>query len=206
MADCDVIKFPAVDLNIREDGAAQVARKVFDAFVQTELQAMSVFQGVSQRQLKQLAPLLSLEEHPSGSKLFSIGSPGDKVFIMMHGAVSIYKGKTRLSQLHAEQGQAASSSLGLPIFGEMALIDRKPRVVSVVCDMDCKLLVLPVDQFAAAMFILPDLKARLRRMKEQRRTESEELERKRKMAAANADSAAASAAKPAEDDGLDVDM
>ena len=88
----------------------------------------------------------------------------------------------------------------------MALIDRKPRVVSVVCDMDCKLLVLPVDQFAAAMFILPDLKARLRRMKEQRRTESEELERKRKMAAANADSAAASAAKPAEDDGLDVDM
>ena len=57
VADCDVIKFPAVDLNIREDGAAQVARKVFDAFVQTELQAMSLFQGVSQRQLKQLAPL-----------------------------------------------------------------------------------------------------------------------------------------------------
>ena len=35
--DCTVLKFPASDLNIRRDGAEQIARKVFNAFLEGEL-------------------------------------------------------------------------------------------------------------------------------------------------------------------------
>ena len=100
----------------------------------------------------------------------------------MHGAVTITKGKTVLQKLHAEQGQGATSELGLPVFGEMAIIDRRPRVTAATCDSDCKLLVLPHDQFAAAMLIVPDIKARLRKIKEARRIQFEAEEKKRKEA------------------------
>lgn len=205
--DVELIKFPAVELNIREDGAAQVARKVFDAFVQSELQSMSLFKGVTQRQLKSVAQLLQLEEHPAGTKLFAMGNPGDKVYIIMHGAVSIYKGKQLVQRLQAEQGQAATSEMGLPVFGEMALIDRKPRVASAVCDTDSKLLVLPNDQFASCMMTVPDIKARLRRMKEMRRAQNELDEKRRKAALEDPDTAdKAIKAEEEEDHGVDVDM
>ena len=71
-----------------------------------------------------------------------------------------------------EQGQAAISEAGLPIFGEMAMLDRKPRVAAAVAASDCKLLVLPVDQFAACMLVVPDIKQRLRKVKEIRKTQN----------------------------------
>jgi CRP-like cAMP-binding protein len=52
-SDVAVLKFSAVDLNIREDGAAKVARKVFNAFVEAELMHMALFAGVTPKQLKQ---------------------------------------------------------------------------------------------------------------------------------------------------------
>ena len=181
LGDLDVMKFTATDLNIKEDGAVKVARKVFDAFVEGELCHMSLFKGVSTKQMKQLVPLLALEEPPAGTVLFREGNPGDKVFIMMHGSVQIMKGSLMLSMLKAEQGQAAAGAkndVGLPVFGEMALLDRRPRVATAVTVTDCKLLVLPVDQFAAAMLIIPNIKARLRRMKQQRQVLNEDTDRK----------------------------
>ena len=93
------------------------------------------------------------------------------------------------------------------MFGEMALIDRKPRVASAVCDTDSKLLVLPNDQFASCMMTVPDIKARLRRMKEMRRAQNELDEKRRKAALEDPDTAdKAIKAEEEEDHGVDVDM
>ena len=40
---------------------------------------MSLFRGVSAKQLKQIVPLFNLEEHPVGTTIFGMGNPGDKV-------------------------------------------------------------------------------------------------------------------------------
>ena len=173
MEDVDIIKFSAVDLNIREDGAAKVARKVFNAFVESELSQMTLFNSLSTKQLKQVAALFFLEEVASGTVIFKAGSPGDKVYIVMHGNVEIRKGSKLLSTLRAEQGCSGSSELGLPVFGEMAMLDRKPRVADVKAVSDCKLLVLPYEQFAACMLIVPDMKLRLKKLKEMRNRQNE---------------------------------
>lgn len=97
------------------------------------------------------------------------------------------KGGETLQTLRAEHGQASTSELGLPVFGEMALLDRKPRSAAAVALSDCKLLVLPQEQFAASMLILPDIKARLRKLKELRRRENEANEKRRRAQAAHAE-------------------
>lgn len=198
--DAFVLKFSAVDLNVREDGAAKVAQKVFNAFVEAELCHMSLFQGVPSKLLKQVVPLFALEEIRAGTTIFGMGSPGDKVFVVMHGSVQIVKGSLTLQTLHAEQGQAATSDIGLPVFGEMAMLDRKPRTASAVAVSDCKLLVLPHEQFAACMLIMPDIKARLRKMKEMRKKENaaNEKERSRQTALAEKEERAGEEAKAAE--------
>ena len=172
MEDADVIKFTAVDLNIQQDGAVKVARKVFNAFVEGELCHMALFNGVAPRVLKQVVPLFSLEEIESGGTIFTAGGPGDKVYILMHGSVGIWKGKLLLNTLSAEQGTSSATEMGLPVFGEMAMIDRRPRAAMATAQTDVKLLVLPYDQFAACMMILPDMKSRLRRLTELRKTQN----------------------------------
>ena len=49
------------------------------------------------------------------------------------------------------------------------MLDRRPRVAAATTLTDSKLLVLPNEQFSACMYLLPDMKSRLRRVKEQRR-------------------------------------
>ena len=149
--DVELIKFPAVELNIREDGAAQVAQ--FDAFVQSELQSMSLFKGVTQRQLKSVAQLLQLEEHPAGTKLFAMGNPGDKVT----SSCTAPSRSTRASSCRLSRARRPRRRWGFRCL-VMALIDRKLRVASAVCDTDSKLLVLLNDQFACMMTV-PDIKA-----------------------------------------------
>jgi CRP-like cAMP-binding protein len=131
----DVIRFSATGLNISTDGAAKVAKKVFDLFVEGELSHMALFSNINARQLKQIVPLFSLEEHPAGTPIFAAGMPGDKIYIIMHGAVDITKGGSLLTRLQAEQGQAATSEKGLPVFGEMAIIDRQPRIANAVASL-----------------------------------------------------------------------
>ena len=79
----------------------------------------------------------------------------------MHGNVQLQEKNVNLT-LCAEQGMAASQRVGLPSFGENAIIDRKPRAETAVALTDCKLLILPLVCFDAATAILPNLRARLR--------------------------------------------
>ena len=166
--DCELLKFQAADLNIRRDGADQIARKVFNAFLEGELAATSAFKGLATKALKQLVEMLVLEEHEAGTTLYGPGNPGDKVFVLMHGSVTVLKSKIQIAALSAEQGQATSAEDGMPIFGHMALVDRGSlRRTSAVCATDAKLLVLPLESWASACMAVPDLKSRLRRVNEE---------------------------------------
>jgi len=169
LCDVEVIKFSTAGLNMTDQSAVKVAKKVFHTFVEGELSHMSLFRGLPPKTLKLVVPLFTLEEHASGTQIFDVGMPGDKVYILMHGSVTIAKGKTVLATLVSEQGQSASALQGLPIFGEMAMLDRRPRIAAASAATDCKLLVLPVEQFAACMLLVPDIKARLRQLKDVRR-------------------------------------
>jgi len=66
----------------------------------------------------------------------------------------------------SHEGQATTTAHGMPIFGYLARIDRNPRTCTAVCAADTKLLVLPLESWAACTLAVPDLKARLRRLRE----------------------------------------
>jgi CRP-like cAMP-binding protein len=166
LGDCEVLKFAAENLNIRKDGAAMVARKVFDAFLEGELSHTYALRGMPSKRLKQLIEMLEQETHEAGETLYAPGNPGDKVYLLMHGSVCMLKGSVPLATLTAEQGQATSTEHGMAIFGENAMLDRRPRSLTCKVLAESTLLVLPLEQWAAATLAVPDLKARLRRGKE----------------------------------------
>lgn len=171
LEDCAVLKFPASDLNIRRDGAEQIARKVFNAFLEAELAHTYCFRGMASRSIKSLVTFLEPEECPAGTPLYGAGNPGDKVYVLMHGAVTLLRGKVTVATLSVEQGQASNTEHGLPIFGERAMLDRQPRSLAAVATADCKLLVLPLEQWAACSISVPELKSRLRKLKDIRTTD-----------------------------------
>jgi CRP/FNR family cyclic AMP-dependent transcriptional regulator len=67
-----------------------------------------------------------------GQEIFKEGEPGDVMYIIRQGMVQIWAGNMVLATLRDGD-----------IFGEMALIDNKPRSATAVALSDCK--VLPVD-------------------------------------------------------------
>lgn len=74
------------------------------------------------------------ETHPSGAVLFRQGEAGEKAYYIDDGRVSIVQ----------EDETIAVVGPG-DIFGEMALIDDRPRTASAVCATDCRLLAVTRD-------------------------------------------------------------
>lgn len=74
------------------------------------------------------------ETHPAGAVLFRQGEAGDKAYYIDEGRVSIVQQDETIAVLGPGD-----------IFGEMALIDDRPRTASAVCAADCRLLAVNRD-------------------------------------------------------------
>jgi len=157
--DSELLKINSSQLNIRQDGAGKVAQRIFESFVESELREMELFADLSSKQMKEVVPLFCLEQYEAGARIFSEGEPGNKVFIMLHGIVVVCKGTLELAVL-----DAASHDENV-LFGEMAILDRKPRMAAVVAKTACQVLTLDVEHFPAFLLFVPDFKTRLKRMK-----------------------------------------
>lgn len=162
---CDVLKFHTSDLsaNLRKDGYEKVQRILFDMYLATELEYTTpAFEGAPQRVLRTVGSLLVVEEVEAGTQIYGAGNPGDKVYFLADGTVHLHRGNNLLHELTAAEGRAASQRFGLPMFGENALLDRRPRSHAAVTLTDCRLLVLPLENFASLTLTIPNIKQRLR--------------------------------------------
>jgi CRP/FNR family cyclic AMP-dependent transcriptional regulator len=68
-----------------------------------------------------------------GQVIFSEGEDGDTMYVIREGLVDLTSGQQRVASLSENE-----------FFGEMALIDKKPRSATAVAATDCR--VLPVNQ------------------------------------------------------------
>jgi CRP-like cAMP-binding protein len=93
-------------------------------------------------------------EYPKDSMLFSEGEPGDELYIIQKGSVKIAKivdnNEVLLAVLKAGD-----------IFGEMALLESKPRSASAVAYEDCVVLAVNQTNFARMVKTQPQIIARL---------------------------------------------
>lgn len=77
----------------------------------------------------------SSEQHeiPAGEYIFTAGTPGDRMFVILEGEVDIKLGERTIATFGAGE-----------IIGEMALIDARERSASALAKTNCR--VAPVDQ------------------------------------------------------------
>lgn len=91
--------------------------------------------GVVQQSRGLNSPVLNRYFVQEGDYIFREGAPGDKAFIVQDGAVEIFK--------HKREGEVLLGTVATGgIFGEMSLIDDKPRMASARASKPSTLIVI----------------------------------------------------------------
>jgi CRP-like cAMP-binding protein len=116
-----------------------------------QLRGVRFFSGLKPEALELIAKVSVEEQHPSGTKLFSHGDAGDRLYLILEGRV-------RISREVPGMGEEALAVLGPgQVFGEMALLDESPRSADAIVHERCRLLALPKAAFDDLLFLHKDL-------------------------------------------------
>ena len=115
------------------------------------LAKIHIFAGLQPAFLRRIAAVGTREQYPTGSAVFTEGSEGDKMYLILSGAV-------RISRQVPGMGEEALAVLRAGnYFGEMSLIDESPRSADAKAHESCELLVLKKDDLEDLLFVDRDL-------------------------------------------------
>jgi CRP-like cAMP-binding protein len=110
------------------------------------LAAVPLFEGLSKRQIKQVAKLATLVEHPQGTLVVKEGGPGESFMAVVSGQAKVQvNGKTIGRVLPGDH------------FGEVSLLDGGARTASVVAETPMTLLRIQHETFLNALIEDPPL-------------------------------------------------
>jgi CRP/FNR family transcriptional regulator, cyclic AMP receptor protein len=123
------------------------------------LKQVSLFQGLSDRELKSIARDAREEPYSAGQNIVTEGSRAAAFFLITSGRANVVTGGKTIRKL----GPGSH-------FGEMALFDASPRAATVTAETQVQTLVLSPQSFAAVLAenwavtkkILAELSARIR--------------------------------------------
>jgi CRP-like cAMP-binding protein len=96
----------------------------------------------------------AVRNYPKDTMIFSEGEPGDELCIIQKGSVKIVKIMENREML------LAVLKVG-DIFGEMAVLESKPRAASAIAYSDCQILAVNKANFSAMIGAQPQIVARL---------------------------------------------
>jgi CRP-like cAMP-binding protein len=115
------------------------------------LARVNLFAGLPAVYRRRIAAIGQTEVHERGAVIFQEGSPGDKLYIILEGAV-------RISRQLSGMGEESLAVLRPgDYFGEMALIDDFARSADAHVHERCRLLVVTKDHLADLLFVDRDL-------------------------------------------------
>ncbi len=95
------------------------------------LRRVPLFAGLSGEDLMQVARIASPLSLPENRVIFHQGDPGDVMYLIMRGTVSVRDGDRELATIGADE-----------FFGELAVLDDEPRSATIVCVEDTDLLTI----------------------------------------------------------------
>ena len=137
-----------VDLALSSDGGETV---ITPDSIASCLTKVSLFADLPAVYLRRIAGLGVEESYQRGATIFSEGTPGDKLYVIMSGSI-------RISRQVPGMGEEALAILKTgDYFGEMALIDDFPRSADAIAHETCRLLVLTKESVADLLFVDRDL-------------------------------------------------
>ena len=108
-----------------------------------ELKQVAVLQAMDSAALARLAGALEEKNYADGQLVFDEGDPGDSMYFILDGCVRIEK---RVQAAGAAHKTLAVLEAG-DYFGEMALLDQKPRSASAVAASGARILRLSKEAF-----------------------------------------------------------
>ena len=115
------------------------------------LSKISLFSALQPGYLRRIANLGIEEDYPSNAVIFKEGAQGDKMYLILSGAV-------RISRQVPGMGEEALAVLRAGThFGEMALIDDIPRSADARAHEDCRLFVIRKEDLEDLLFVDRDL-------------------------------------------------
>lgn len=116
----------------------------------TDLKSIWLFSGCSASELRKIRSSLDAVSVPAGKLLVEEGHIGQEFFIIVAGTASVTRNGRRVARLEAGGH-----------FGELALLDRRPRSASVVSDTDMDVLVMSQRQFNGLLESVPTITRKL---------------------------------------------
>ncbi len=120
-----------------------------------ELRSVPLFASLDDKAASELRNLLELREVPGGTTLFRLGDTGDSMYL-------IERGRVRISIRDADGSDVTLAELaGGDFFGEMALLDGKPRSADTTVIEDAFFAVLSRDNFLKFVRTNPDVALRM---------------------------------------------
>jgi CRP/FNR family cyclic AMP-dependent transcriptional regulator len=115
------------------------------------LSKISLFAALQPSYLRRIANLGIEEDYPSNAIIFKEGAQGDKMYLILSGAV-------RISRQVPGMGEEALAVLRAGThFGEMALIDDFPRSADARAHEACRLFVIRKEDMEDLLFVDRDL-------------------------------------------------
>jgi CRP-like cAMP-binding protein len=128
-----------VDTRFRKETVTQTVR--LDA-----LRSVSLFEGLSKRNLGLIDKLSFVRTVPAGEVIVAQGDPGNEMMILLDGSASVKRGNRKLRELG-----------GGDVCGEMALLDNQPRSATVTALEPTRLLVVGGPEFRKLLAKVPAL-------------------------------------------------
>lgn len=114
------------------------------------LATVPLFSALSRSDLRQVMRVAEELDVPSGQVLVTEGRTGREFFLILDGRAVVRRNGRKVATLGPGQ-----------YFGELSLIDRKPRSATVEAASTMKLLVLGQREFAGLLETLPGVAAKL---------------------------------------------
>jgi CRP-like cAMP-binding protein len=115
-----------------------------------DLSKIWLFSTSSAKDLRTIRKALEEVTVPPGRLLCEQGTIGQEFFLIVSGQASVKRNNRKVATLGPGQ-----------YFGELALLDRRPRSASVISDTDMTLLVLGQRQFNGILDSVPPLSRKL---------------------------------------------
>ena len=110
------------------------------------LRNVQLFAACSNKDLERIAKASEEITMTAGSIITDQGQTGREAFIVLDGNVTVRRNGKKVASL----GPGT-------VVGELSLLDHGPRTATVVCDTDCKLLLLDQRHFMSVLEQVPTL-------------------------------------------------
>ena len=128
------------------------------------LEKLPLFDGLTRKQVEHVGRLADLITVPAGRRLATAGEYGGELIVIVEGHVSVTLGRRRPVRLGPGE-----------FFGEMSLVDGKPRSATVEAESDLLVLVVGQRAFSSLVEVSPMLALRIMQVLARRLRATESL-------------------------------